>query len=213
MYHLAQMSKITAAEHENLFALDTAMDEGAEDGAGAAMVADLGDKVVPFPREFHVKLFQEMIHVWSVESALMLHPGSGQGLLAFVLERKRAVGIMKNKSHLKFVKQNLAQAVKSLGLAPDRRPAKPAELCAWEASRGAASVALPPATPPFTPMVTPKAAAPSVRPTIGQVTSSPAVTPALPAAQVTVAPVAPVPPVAPVAADATLVAFGSAALR
>ena len=52
-----------------------------------------------------------------------------------------------------------------------------------------------------------------VRPTIGQVTSSPAVTPALPAAQVTVAPVAPVPPVAPVAADATLVAFGSAALR
>ena len=98
MYQMAQMSKMTTTEHENLFALDTAMDEGAEDGAGAAMVADLGDKVVPFPREFHVKLFQEMIHVWGVESALMLHPGSGQGLLAFVLERKRAVGIMKNKS-------------------------------------------------------------------------------------------------------------------
>ena len=52
-----------------------------------------------------------------------------------------------------------------------------------------------------------------VRPTIGQVTSSPAVTPALPAAQVIVPPVAHVPPVTPVAADATLVAFGSAALR
>ena len=47
------MFKITAAEHENLFALDTAMDEGAEDGAGAAMVADPDDKVVPCPLEFH----------------------------------------------------------------------------------------------------------------------------------------------------------------
>ena len=137
----------------------------------------------------------------------MLHPGSGQGLLAFVLERKRAVGIMKNKSHLKFVKQNLAQAMKSLGLAPDRRPAKPVELSVWEASRTAASAELPSATPPVTPKaaapsVTPKAAAPSVRPTLPMTQALPAVTPALPA-------VTP----APVAADATLAAFGSAALR
>ena len=49
MYQLAQMSTITTTEHEAIFALDTAIDEGAEDGAGAAMVNDLGDIVVPFP--------------------------------------------------------------------------------------------------------------------------------------------------------------------
>eukprot|EP00974_Lingulodinium_polyedra_P106956 10354162-Lingulodinium_polyedra.AAC.1 len=82
-----------------------------------------------------MKLWLEMMHVWGIEAAVLFHPGSGRGLLAFVLERKRAVGIMKNAKHKEFVKQNLAQAVKTLGLAPDRRPAKPAELAAWETVR------------------------------------------------------------------------------
>jgi hypothetical protein len=99
------------------------------------MMQDLGEKVVPFPREFQVKLWQEMIHVWDVDVRVMFQVGAGQCLLAYVLERKRAVGIMKNKAHKDFVHANLALAVKSLGLAPDRRPAKPSDIATWEASR------------------------------------------------------------------------------
>ena len=123
------------AEHEEIFATDVAIDDGAEDGAGAAMVQDLGDKVAPFPRELHVKLWQEMIHVWGIEAAVLFWVGSGQALLASVWERKRVVGIVRNVAEKKFVKQNLIQAVKALGLAPDRRPPKPAELVAWETRR------------------------------------------------------------------------------
>ena len=98
MYQLAQRMKIASAEHEAIFALDTPADEGAEDGVGAAMVSDLGERVVPFPREVHVKLWQEMIHARGIEAAVLLHPGSGQAVLASVLECKRAVGVLKNQS-------------------------------------------------------------------------------------------------------------------
>ena len=50
MHQLSQMARITPSEHEAIFSLDTAMDEGGDDGAGTAMVNDLGDKVVPFSR-------------------------------------------------------------------------------------------------------------------------------------------------------------------
>ena len=50
MCQLAQMTKITNTEHDSIFALDAPVDGGAEDGAGAAMVTDLGDRVVPVPR-------------------------------------------------------------------------------------------------------------------------------------------------------------------
>ena len=63
MYQLAQTTKIDSTEHDSIFALGAPVDEGAEDGAGAAMVTDLGDIMVPFPRECHVELWQDMIHV------------------------------------------------------------------------------------------------------------------------------------------------------
>eukprot|EP00974_Lingulodinium_polyedra_P029354 2827067-Lingulodinium_polyedra.AAC.1 len=69
--------------------MDTATDEGAEDGSGAAMVTDFGDKVVPFPREFNVTLVQDMIHVRGIETAVLFMAGSGQAILGFILERKR----------------------------------------------------------------------------------------------------------------------------
>ena len=59
-------------------------------------------------------------------------PASGQSILAFLLERKRAVAICKNADHKTFVHDNLAKAVKALGLAPDKRQAKPPELARWE---------------------------------------------------------------------------------
>ena len=228
MYQLAQMPKLTMAEHDQIFALDTAIDEGAEDGAGAALVNDLGDKVVPFPREFHVKLWQEMIHVWGIESAVLFMVGSGQALLAFVLERKRAVGVVKNATQKKFVKANLAQTVKTLGLAPDRRPPKPAELVAWESRRAVGgAVPIGKAGPPASAQGTggagaqgtgSAASAPSIltMPTAAPASASAPniLTMPLPPGAGTPAPPAPkqAPPTGPSAA-AGLAAFGQSALR
>ncbi len=38
MYQLAHMTKIASTAHDSIFACGTLVDEGAEDGAGAAMV-------------------------------------------------------------------------------------------------------------------------------------------------------------------------------
>ena len=73
--------------------------------------------------------------MWGIDVGVLLQPGSGLGLLAFVIERKRAVGLMKNKAHKDFAMSTLKNAVKTLGLAPDTRPPKPAALTAWESSR------------------------------------------------------------------------------
>jgi hypothetical protein len=66
-------------------------------------------------------------------------------LLAFILENRRAVAIVKNKAHRDFIMKYLLDAVKTQGLAPDARPAKPEELTARETKRG---IARPPAGPP-----------------------------------------------------------------
>jgi hypothetical protein len=211
MYQLSQMPKVTMNEHDAIFADDTAVDEGGEDGAGAAMMQDLGEKVVPFPREFQVKLWQEMIHVWDVDVGVMFQVGSGQCLLAYVLERKRAVGIMKNKAHKDFVHANLVVAVKSLGLAPDRRPAKPSDIATWEASRTRPG-GNPPPVPQTTPAPAPAPTAPVLGTTISSQSSATATIPPMPSpasaswTHTTAAPPANSPTQA-------LAAFGSAALR
>ena len=218
MYQPSQMPRVSMDEHEKMFVADTAVDDGAEDGAGTAMIQDLGDNVIPFPRETHVKFMQEMIHVFGIEAAVLFWVGSGQSLLAFVLERKRAVAVVRNGHEKKFVKANLVRAVKTLGLAPDRRPAKPAELVAWETRRAVGSV-LPKAgatpTPPGPPApaaggapniftVPAQAAAPSSAPTAG---GAPGVfTVPAPAAALSSAPATLSPPTA-------LAAFGASPLR
>ena len=202
MYQPTQTPRLTPAEHDTIFTGDDVVIEDGDiggEGAGAAMVSDLGDKVLPFPREFHVKFWQEMIHVWEIDVGVLFQPGSGQGLLAFVLERKRAVGIMKNKAHRDFVFKNLSAAVRSLGLAPDKRPPKPADLTAWETTRPAANAG-------------PR---PTARPKVGAL--APPSAPSLGAAVVTGALLAPPAagggPMPPAAAAADLAAFGSEALR
>ena len=169
------------------------------------MISELGDNVLPFPREFHAELWQEMIHVWEIDVAVLFQPGSGQSLLAFVLERKHAVGIVQNNAHKDFVYKNLAAAVKSLGLAPDRSPTQPNELTTWDTSRAGPGGAAPEPRPKPSP-AEPKAPspAPGASPTLGQPMSG------LPAARTPVLPAAPKP------ADlggTGLAAFGSAALR
>ena len=53
MYQPSQMPKTTTSEHDAIFASDDVVGEGEGDGAGAAMILDVGDNVMPFPREFH----------------------------------------------------------------------------------------------------------------------------------------------------------------
>ena len=65
-----------------------------------------------------------MTQVWGIDAAVLFHPGSGQAWLAFVLERKRAVGVLTKSKRNGYVKK-WAQAAKTLGLARDSRPAKP----------------------------------------------------------------------------------------
>ena len=132
MFQLSQMPKTSQDTHDKIFADDAARDAGAGDGDGHALLEDLGDKVVPFPREMRMELTREKIHVWGINTGVILMPASGQSTLAFLLERKRAVAVCKNADHKTFVHENLAKAVKALGLAPDKRPTKPAELVRWE---------------------------------------------------------------------------------
>ena len=60
---------------------------------------DLGDNLIPFPREFHERLTREMTYVWELDVGIIFDPGSGTSLLAFILENRRAVAIVKNKTH------------------------------------------------------------------------------------------------------------------
>ena len=84
MHQLSQMAKITPSEHESIFSLGQAMDEGGDDGAGAAMVNDLGDKVVPFPRECPREAVAGDDSRVGIESAVLFMVGGGQALLAFI---------------------------------------------------------------------------------------------------------------------------------
>ena len=58
-------------------------------------MTELGDKAIPFPNEFSTKLTQEFIWVFGIDVGLLLAMGSGLSALAFVLERKRVIGIVK----------------------------------------------------------------------------------------------------------------------
>ena len=119
------MPKTSQDTHDRIFADDVAREAGAGDGDGHALVEDLGDKVVPFPREMRMELTREMLHVWGINAGVILMPASGQSTLAYLLERKRAAAVCKNADHKTLVHENLAKAVKALGLAPDERPTKP----------------------------------------------------------------------------------------
>ena len=137
---LANMPKTNHVMHDEIFDNDAAEDSGSNDGAGTAVVQDLGDKVIPFPRELSEMLTREMLHVFEIDVGVFLNIGSGKSLLAIIMENRRAVGIVKNKAHRDFVMQQLLEGIQTLNLAPDTRPPKPQELVAWE-SRAAAAKA------------------------------------------------------------------------
>ena len=133
---LAGLPKATQHVHDEIFENDMVADSGAEDGTGSAAVEDLGDKVIPFPREMSEMLTREMIHVFAIDVGIFLTPASGKALMAVILENRRAVAICKNKAQRDFIMQQLLENVKALNLAADRRPAKPQELVEWESTHG-----------------------------------------------------------------------------
>ena len=99
MVPIANMPKTTQPVHDDIFENDPAADSGAEDGTGLAVVQDLGEKVIPFPREMSEMFTREMIHVFDIDVGIFLTPASGKALMAIILENRRAVAIVKNKAH------------------------------------------------------------------------------------------------------------------
>ena len=136
MVPMAGLPKATQQVHDDIFENDTVEDSGAEDGTGGAAVEDLGDKVIPFPREMSESLTREMFHVFAIDVGIFLTPASGKALMAVILENRRAVAICKNKAHKDFIMHQLLEMVKALNLAADKRPAKPQELVEWESTHG-----------------------------------------------------------------------------
>ena len=189
---VANMPKASAKVHEQIFEDDTAQDSGEDDGSGAAVVQDLGDSYIPFPREMHEKFTREMIHVWEIDVGVIFNPGSGKSCQAFLLENRRAVAIVKNKAHKDFNMNILMQTVKTQNLAADTRPVRPAELAVWEATRRRGAPAPGPAPGP-TPGPTPS-------------TGPPLATLPPPPAAVTLPP-------PPAAGAASLAGFGASVLR
>ena len=226
---LAQLPKATQQVHDDIFENDAAEDSGAEDGTGSAVVQDLGDKVIPFPREMSEMLTREMIHVFEIDVGIFLTPASGKALMAIILENRRAVAVVKNKAQRDFIMHQLTEGVKKLNLAADKRPAKPQELTEWESSRGRAGQAGRPAPPaqgtPAAPKVPSQAVpAPQMSPLAAPKADSPALlAPMFPAPAAAAAPdpaAAAAPAAAPAAqaappptAAASLAAFGSSVLR
>ena len=147
MVALANMPKSTQQVHDDIFENDAAEDSGAEDGAGSAVVQDLGDKVIPFPRELSEQLTREMIHVFEIDVGVFLTPASGKALMAIIMENRRAVAIVKNKAQKDFIMQQMTEGVKTLNLVADKRPPKPQELTEWEGGQRQASVKAVGATP------------------------------------------------------------------
>ena len=84
MFQVSQMPKTSQDPHDKIFADDATRDAGAGDGDGHALVEDLGDKVVPFPREMRMELTREKIHTWGITTGVIFMPASGQSTLAFI---------------------------------------------------------------------------------------------------------------------------------
>ena len=138
---MANLPKTSQKVHDDILKNDPAEDSGAEDGAGSAVVQDLGDSVIPFAREMSENLTREMIHVFDVDVGVFFTPGSGKSLMAVILENRRAIAIVKNKAQKDFIMEQLTAGVKSLNLVADTRPRKPQHLIAWEMASGGAAKA------------------------------------------------------------------------
>ena len=70
---ISKLSRINPQVHDIIFAKDVAQDSGAEDGSSTAVVQDLGDNIIRFPRELHDMFTREMICVWEIYEGVIVN--------------------------------------------------------------------------------------------------------------------------------------------
>ena len=164
---LNQQLQITLTEHDKLFDGQVG-DDGEPSDEPTFPLHSLGEKVVPFPFELDRAFVQEVIDLMDIKVGIFLEVGSGECLLAALLENIRCVGVFKSTDHKNLTFERLAQIVKSLRLVKVTLPPKPAALDEWERKKpaevpkpiaapaiepkapnaGPAGIVCPPAAPP-----------------------------------------------------------------
>ena len=118
----------------------------------------LDDKVVPFPFELDRVFVQEVIDLMGIKVGIFLEVGSGECLVASLIENIRCVAVFKSTDHKNSIFDRLASIVKNLRLVKLTLPPKPAALEAWERTKPAEvpkAAAVAPAAPAVAPTITP----------------------------------------------------------
>ncbi len=162
----AQRLQTTQEEHDKIFDGAVGVESG-DEGTYSELSTGLGDKVVPFPFELNRSFVQEVLHIWDIKVAVFLEVGSGECLMASILEKARSVAVFKSTTHKKVVFARLLEMVKNQRLVTVKLPEKPVAMKNWEASQQARRPAVPlpaptvpkaaalPPTPPVLPSVLP----------------------------------------------------------
>ena len=88
----------------------------------------LGDKVVPFPFELDRVFVEEVIDLMGIKVGIFLEVGSGECLVAALIENIRCVAVFKSTDHKKLTFDRLTSLVKNLRLVKVTLPPKPAAL-------------------------------------------------------------------------------------
>ncbi len=142
-----QRLQTTQEEHDKIFEGAVALESG-DEGTFSEQSTHLGDKVVPFPFELNRCFVQEVLHIWDIKVAVFLEVGSGECLMACILEKTRSVAVFKSYAHKKVVFARLAEMVKNHRLVSITLPEKPVAMRNWEASHHTRRPAIPAPTVP-----------------------------------------------------------------
>ena len=95
-----------------------------------------GDKVLPFPLEFHASLSESMLNAFHAEVLVAMRPCSGECFKAVLRKRCWGVGVCASAEHRKFVRDRLMEYAQHMGLVDMKdAPQKPQELIVWESKR------------------------------------------------------------------------------
>jgi hypothetical protein len=95
-----------------------------------------GDKVLPFPLEFHSSLTESMLSVFEAEVLVAMRPYGGECFKAVLRKRCWGVGICNSQEHKKLIRDRLMEYARQMHLVDFKdAPQKPRELIAWESKR------------------------------------------------------------------------------
>jgi hypothetical protein len=107
-----------------------------------------GDKVLPFPLEFHSSLTESMLSVFEAEVLVAMRPYGGECFKAVLRKRCWGVGICNSQEHKKLIRDRLMEYARQMHLVDFKdAPQKPQELIVWESKRRSADQIVPVGTP------------------------------------------------------------------